>query len=43
MAAQQTNNNANAKTQSTSTASKDNAVIRVLNGRGYMASNCTVM
>ena len=43
MAAQQTNNNSNAKTQSTSSASKDNAVIRVLNGRGYMASNCTIM
>ena len=43
MAAQQTNSNANGKTQSTSAASKDNAVIRVLNGRGYMASNCTIM
>ena len=43
MAAQQTNNNAKAKTQSTSAASKDNAVICVLNGRGYMASSCTVM
>ena len=43
MAAQQTNNNANSRTQSASAASKDNTVIRILNGRGYMASNCTIM
>ena len=43
MAAQQSNNKTNAKTQYASAASKDNAVIRVLNGRGYMASNCTIM
>lgn len=43
MTAQQTNSNANTKTQYTFAASKDNAVIHVLNGKGYMAYNCTVM
>ena len=43
MAAQQSNNQSKTKSTSTTAASKDNAVIRVLNGKGYLASNCAIM
>lgn len=44
MAAQQhTNTNANAKSSSANAASKDNAVLKVLNGKAFFASACSIM